>query len=174
MAPVYMKACVLAVAGGRHRKPVYRVTRKHDEHRWYWRLVIPQMVALAVLVGAMAKTLAGDSLLYEVDLGSLYWACLFAITLGSFMPPSWYRVELRDRLAALVARRAATSRGEPGPRPRRARGAAHLRQRGGSRAGGPDASIPCSARSARPGGCWWWTGAASRSPPSWPGAWTAS
>ncbi len=55
LAPVYMKACVLALAGGRHRKPVYRVTRKHDEHRWYWRLVLPQMAMLAVLLGAMAE-----------------------------------------------------------------------------------------------------------------------
>ena len=37
LAPVYAKACILALAGGPHRKPSYEVTRKHDEFRWYWR-----------------------------------------------------------------------------------------------------------------------------------------
>jgi cellulose synthase (UDP-forming) len=105
LAPVYMKACALAVAGGRDRKPVYRVTRKHDEHRWYWRLVLPQMAMLTLLLGAMATTLAGESLLRDADLGSLYWAAVFAVTLGCFIPRSWFRVDVRARLAALVARR---------------------------------------------------------------------
>ena len=106
-----MKACVLAVAGGRNRKPVYRVTRKHDEHRWYWRLVLPQMADAGVLVGSMAKTLSSDDLLHEVDLGSLYWVSIFALTLGCFIPRSWFRVGVRARLAALVARSAPV----PGP-----------------------------------------------------------
>jgi cellulose synthase/poly-beta-1,6-N-acetylglucosamine synthase-like glycosyltransferase len=107
LAPVYMKACVLAVVGGRRRKPVYRVTRKHDEHRWYWRLVLPQMALLALLLAAIAKALATESLLLEADLGSLYWASIFAVMLGCFIPRSWFRVDVRARLAALVARRAA-------------------------------------------------------------------
>jgi cellulose synthase (UDP-forming) len=111
LAPVYMKACVLAVAGGRNRKPVYRVTRKHDEHRWYWRLVLPQMAMLAVIVGGMAKTLSSDDVLHEVDLGSLYWASIFSLTLACFIPRSWFRVGVRARLAALVARPAPV----PGP-----------------------------------------------------------
>ncbi len=104
LAPVYMKACVLAVAGGPSRKPVYRVTRKHDEHRWYWRLVLPQMAMLAVIVGAMAKTLSSGDLLNAVDFGSLYWASLSAVTLACFIPRSWFRVDMRARLATFMSR----------------------------------------------------------------------
>ncbi|MBN1529334.1 MAG: glycosyltransferase [Thermoleophilaceae bacterium] len=104
LAPVYMKACALAVIGGRRRKPVYRVTRKHDEHRWYWRLVLPQMALLAVLVGSMAVALTRDDPVHDLDLGSLYWAALFTFTLGCFIPRSWFRVDVRARLAAFVSR----------------------------------------------------------------------
>jgi cellulose synthase (UDP-forming) len=33
MTPVYMKAAVQAIIGGPNRKPTYKVTRKHDDHR---------------------------------------------------------------------------------------------------------------------------------------------
>jgi cellulose synthase (UDP-forming) len=110
LAPVYAKACVLAVAGGPNRKPAYRVTRKHHEHRWYWRQVLPQMALFALLVGAMAKALATESLLDGVDLGSLYWATMFALVLGCFIPKSWHGVRPRARRArrARTAIRGAT------------------------------------------------------------------
>jgi cellulose synthase (UDP-forming) len=92
LAPVYAKACVLAIVGGRHRKPAYRVTRKHHEHRWYWREALPQMVLFALLIAAMAKALTSDALLNGVDLGSLYWAAVFALVLGCFIPKSWHGV----------------------------------------------------------------------------------
>ena len=97
LAPVYAKACVLALLGGRRRKPAYRVTRKHDEPRWYWREALPQMVLLALLVGAMAKALATESIVDGVDLGSLYWAAMFALVLGCFIPKSWHGVHRRSR-----------------------------------------------------------------------------
>ena len=61
LAPVYARACVLALVGGRRGKPEYRVTRKHDEARWYWGLALPQMALFALLIGAMAKGLATQS-----------------------------------------------------------------------------------------------------------------
>jgi cellulose synthase (UDP-forming) len=97
LAPVYAKACVLALLGGRRRKPEYRVTRKHDEPRWYWREALPQMALFALLVGAMAKALATESVFDGVDLGSLYWAAMFALVLGCFIPKSWHGVHLRGR-----------------------------------------------------------------------------
>jgi cellulose synthase (UDP-forming) len=97
LAPVYAKACVLAILGGRRRKPRYRVTRKHDEPRWYWREALPQMVLFALLVGAMAKALASQSIVEGVDLGSLYWAGMFALVLGCFIPKSWHGVHRRRR-----------------------------------------------------------------------------
>ena len=47
LAPVYAKACILALRGGPHRKPAYVVTRKHDEFAWYWRETLPHTVFLA-------------------------------------------------------------------------------------------------------------------------------
>jgi cellulose synthase (UDP-forming) len=110
LAPVYAKACVLAVAGGPNRKPAYRVTRKHHEHRWYWRQALPQMALFALLVGAMANAVATESLLDGVDLGSLYWATMFALVLGCFIPKSWHGVRPRARRArrARTAIRGAT------------------------------------------------------------------
>ena len=99
LAPVYATACVLAILGGPNRKPVYRVTRKHHEHRWYWRLILPQMALFALLAGATAKALATGSLLDGVDLGSLYWAAMFLLVLGCFIPKSWHGVRRRARRA---------------------------------------------------------------------------
>jgi cellulose synthase (UDP-forming) len=110
LAPVYAKACVLAVVGGPVRKPEYRVTRKHDEPRWYWRQALPQMAMLALLVGSMGKAVAGGSLLYDADLGSLYWGFLFALVLACFVPKSWHGVRLRARPARRSAPQPSGSR----------------------------------------------------------------
>ena len=99
-----MKACVLALAGGRRRKPVYRVTRKHDEHRWYWRPRAAADGAARGPGGSMASALTREDLLDDLDLGSLYWAAIFAFTLGCFIPRSWFRVDVRARLAAFMSR----------------------------------------------------------------------
>jgi cellulose synthase (UDP-forming) len=115
LAPVYAKACVLAVAGGRDRKPRYRVTRKHHEHRWYWRESLVQSVLLVVLVAVAVRTVLTGSLLYDVDLGSLYWTAFFGLTLGAFVRLSWFGAGPRARLrrrrelrAAIEARPEAT------------------------------------------------------------------
>src|SRR5207249_1918684 len=42
LAPVFIKASVQAVLGGPHRKPVYKVTRKHHDVRWHWNATMPQ------------------------------------------------------------------------------------------------------------------------------------
>ena len=41
LSPVFMKATLQAVAGGSRRKPVYKVTRKHDDVRWHWTSTLP-------------------------------------------------------------------------------------------------------------------------------------
>jgi cellulose synthase (UDP-forming) len=98
LAPVYAKACVLAFLGGRDGKPRYRVTRKHDEHRWYWRESLLQVLVLAALVVVAARTVLNGSLLYDVDLGSLYWTAFFGLALASFVRLSWFGVGARARL----------------------------------------------------------------------------
>ena len=98
LAPIYARACVLAALGGRDRKPKYRVTRKHHEHRWYWRESLVHSILLIVLVTVAVRTVVTGDLLYEVDLGSLYWATFFALTLGSFVRLSWFGTGPRARL----------------------------------------------------------------------------
>jgi cellulose synthase (UDP-forming) len=100
LAPVYAKACVLAVRGGPNHKPEYVVTRKHDEFSWYWRETLVQMGFLALLLGTLAYSLATASLVNEFDVGSAYWALFFAILIGGFVRKSWFGVQIRPRPAA--------------------------------------------------------------------------
>jgi len=53
--------------------------------------------AIALLVAAMAKGVATESPLDGLDLGSLYWAGMFALVLGCFIPKSWHGVHRRSR-----------------------------------------------------------------------------
>jgi cellulose synthase (UDP-forming) len=97
-APVYAKACLVALLGGRHRKPVYKVTRKHDAFGWYWRETLVQTIVLCLLLSALAYGVATANL-ESFDVGSAYWALFFAIMLGGFVTKSWFGVGLRAELA---------------------------------------------------------------------------
>jgi cellulose synthase (UDP-forming) len=108
MAPVYMKACVQALVGGRRRKPVYRVTRKQDDLRWHWRHTLPHttVVLLVAFVGAYALrhgTLPSVSLL----VGAVYWGGLNVVLLTGFVARGWHGV----RWAGGAARRRAAATG---------------------------------------------------------------
>jgi hypothetical protein len=46
-------------------------------------------------VGAGAHAVATQSLVRDVDLGSLYWSLFFAVSLASFLRLSWFGVPLR-------------------------------------------------------------------------------
>lgn len=119
LAPVYLKACLLAVRGGPHRKPAYRVTRKDVRMGWYWRETLPQALAVALLGTSVLVGLARHDLLTRLDLGSAYWAALQALLLSGFLPRSWHgfdwRASLRERAGT---RAAAVPAGAP---PRRLR-----------------------------------------------------
>ena len=108
MAPVYMKACVQALLGGRHRKPVYKVTRKQDDLRWHWRHTLPHttVVLLVVFVGIYALrhgALPSASLL----VGAVYWGGLNVVLLTGFVARGWHGV----RWARGWSRRSATAVG---------------------------------------------------------------
>ncbi|HEU0024558.1 MAG TPA: glycosyltransferase [Thermoleophilaceae bacterium] len=99
LAPVYAKACVLALVGGPHRKPTYEVTRKHDEFQWYWRETLVQTGFVLLLIGTLTYSLATTSLVDKFDVGSAYWAIFFVILVGGFVRKSWFGLDLRGRLA---------------------------------------------------------------------------
>jgi cellulose synthase (UDP-forming) len=108
MAPVYMKAFVQAVLGGRHRKPVYTVTRKQDDLRWHWRHTLPHstIALLVVCVGIYALrygSLPSASLLA----GAVYWGGLNVVLLTGFVARGWHGV----RWARGLSRRRATTLG---------------------------------------------------------------
>ena len=92
---VYARACLLAVGNGRTRKPRYVVTRKHNRHVWHWRLIVPHVAVLTLLIGSMAWSLAHRGLLNSFDIGSAYWACLYSLLLLGFIKLSWHGAELR-------------------------------------------------------------------------------
>jgi cellulose synthase (UDP-forming) len=105
LAPVYAKACVLAVAGGPNRKPTYEVTRKYDEFRWYWRETLVQTGFLMLLTGTLVYSLATTSLVTKFDVGSAYWAIFFVILMGGFVRKSWFGLDVRGRLARRIGGR---------------------------------------------------------------------
>jgi cellulose synthase (UDP-forming) len=93
LAPVYMKGCIQAILGGPSRKPVYRVTRKHDDVRWHWRQTLPQTSAvLAVLAVAVYGVRFGTLPNLILLAGTVYWGGLNVVLLGGFVARGWHGV----------------------------------------------------------------------------------
>ena len=124
---VYARACVLAILGGRNGKPRYRVTRKENVYAWHWRQIVPHVLLLGVLFGAMAFSLAEHGLLNSFDVGSAYWAVLYGLLMVGFIRLSWHGIEplRRGRLGSPDGSRAREGGewiGPPSPVRRLARG----------------------------------------------------
>lgn len=91
LAPVFIKATILAVVNGRDRKPGYKVTRKHHDLRWHWRDTLPQAtivvgVAATAIYALRFQTLPSPVLL----IGTVYWGGLNVILLGNFVTRGWH------------------------------------------------------------------------------------
>ncbi|QEC46510.1 glycosyltransferase [Baekduia soli] len=91
MAPIYMRATVQAVLGGRTRKPVYRVTRKVDDVRWHWRHTLPQ-TGLVLAVFAVLVYAVGHQRVPSVSVlaGAVYWGGMNIILLTGFVTRGWH------------------------------------------------------------------------------------
>jgi cellulose synthase (UDP-forming) len=99
MAPVFIKASFQAIVGGPNRKPVYKVTRKHDDPRWHWGHTLPQTSVLLAVV---------FTLVYALDNGTLprltmlipfvYWGGLYVALFAGFVARSWYGVRSLRRV----------------------------------------------------------------------------
>ncbi len=99
LAPIYAKASFLAVVSGPHRKPVYRVTRKENDHRWHWQQSMPQAlpimaVSIVAIYAAVNKTLPSIALLSA----TLYWGALNVALLVGFVSRSWHGLQWVTRL----------------------------------------------------------------------------
>jgi cellulose synthase (UDP-forming) len=91
LAPVYIVACSKAVLGGRRRKPIYRITRKSTEARWYWRETLPHavlatIVPVAFIVGLITGTLPSLPLLIATG----YWGLINSAALAGFVVRGWF------------------------------------------------------------------------------------
>jgi cellulose synthase (UDP-forming) len=125
LAPVYVLACTKAVLGGRHRKPIYKITRKSTLIRWYWRETLPQlglavMVPAALIVGAVTGHLASPQTIVCAG----YWGLTYSAALAGFAARGWFglkpvRVPAIERRQTKLEQRHASRR-----RPREA-AAAH-------------------------------------------------
>lgn len=95
---VYMKAFFMAFLYGPNRKPVYRVTRKKNIARWYWRETVPHFLTLCVIVAAIAYGTYKHGIENVLRPDVLYWLAIISLALGSFIPLGWYGVKVRSRL----------------------------------------------------------------------------
>jgi cellulose synthase (UDP-forming) len=106
LAPVFIKASIQAILGGPRRKPVYKVTRKHTDARWYWGHTLPQTCILLAVIftGVYAfhhGTLPRPMLLCPF----LYWGGLYVVVFAGFVARSWYGVSKTPRFVPTVERR---------------------------------------------------------------------
>jgi cellulose synthase (UDP-forming) len=104
MAPVFMKASIQAILGGPNHKPVYKVTRKHNDPRWHWGHTLPQtsvllLVAFTLIYAVRHGTMPRPTLL----LPFVYWGGLYVALFAGFVARSWYGVRsLRRTLVPLL------------------------------------------------------------------------
>ncbi len=114
MAPVFMKASIQAILGGPNHKPVYKVTRKHDDPRWHWGHTLPQtsvlLLVLFTLIYALHDgTLPRATLLFPF----VYWGGLYVALFAGFVARSWYGVLSVRKAVMPMVRRAADGVAEP-------------------------------------------------------------
>jgi cellulose synthase (UDP-forming) len=91
LAPVYMMACCKAIMCGPRRKPIYKITRKSTEVRWYWRETFPHAVLAAIvpvgfLVGLVLGTLPPALILITTG----YWGLVNTAALAAFVMRGWF------------------------------------------------------------------------------------
>jgi cellulose synthase (UDP-forming) len=101
MAPVFIKASLQAILGGPNRKPVYKVTRKHNDPRWHWGHTLPQTsVLLTVLFTLLFALRDGTMPRLTMLVPFVYWGGLYVALFAGFIARSWYGVVSMRRTLA--------------------------------------------------------------------------
>jgi cellulose synthase (UDP-forming) len=101
---VNMKAVFLALRYGPNRKPVYRVTRKSNIARWYWRETAPHFVILGAAAAAIVYGAAAHGITNILRPDTFYWLAITSFALGSFIPLGWYGLDIRGEIRSRLAR----------------------------------------------------------------------
>jgi cellulose synthase (UDP-forming) len=98
LAPVYILACCKALLGGRHRKPIYKITRKTTVFRWYWRETLPQAILASVVPAALVVGLVTGTLAPPVTvICAGYWGINYSAALAGFVIRGWFGTPARLR-----------------------------------------------------------------------------
>jgi cellulose synthase (UDP-forming) len=106
LAPVFIKASIQAIVGGPTRKPVYKVTRKHNDPRWHWGHTLPQTSVLLVVAFTLIYALRHGTLPRPTELFPfVYWGGLYVALFAGFIARSWYGVVSLRRAVAPALRR---------------------------------------------------------------------
>jgi hypothetical protein len=104
-----MLACCKAVLWGPRRKPVYRITRKSTEVRWYWRETLPHALLAAIVpVGFLTGLATGTLPPLLILLTTGYWGLVNTAALSGFIVRGWSGTSPAKWLRT-VERRAATT-----------------------------------------------------------------
>ena len=91
LAPVYMLACAKALLWGPNRKPIYKITRKSTEVRWYWRETFPHAVlAVIVPVGFVVGLATGTLPPVLILITTGYWGLVNTAALSGFIVRGWF------------------------------------------------------------------------------------
>jgi hypothetical protein len=102
LAPIYAGASLRALFGGPDYVYRYRVTRKTDEHHWYWRETFLQTTLVLVLVTGLVYRIANTADWSAFDAGLLYLGLLQVIPMAGFVRKSWFGL---DPVRVLLGRR---------------------------------------------------------------------
>jgi cellulose synthase (UDP-forming) len=114
MAPVFIKASTQAIIGGPNRKPVYRVTRKHNDPRWHWGHTLPQTsVLLTVLFTLIYALRNGTVPRLTMLIPFVYWGGLYIALFAGFITRSWYGVASLQRALAPAMQKVGDGASEP-------------------------------------------------------------
>jgi cellulose synthase (UDP-forming) len=114
MAPVFIKASVQAILGGPNRKPVYKVTRKHDDPRWHWGHTLPQTSVLLAVIFTLVYALQNGTLPHlTLLIPFVYWGGLYVALFAGFVARSWYGVRSLRRVVAPIAGQISDTPKEP-------------------------------------------------------------
>ena len=96
---VYMKAGLLALFYGPHKKPVYKVTRKDRIVGLYFKeMKCHILLFLFLLCSIIYNFYIHKNMIGTVDFGLIFWALLYMVLLSGAISKSWYGVTLSQLL----------------------------------------------------------------------------
>jgi cellulose synthase (UDP-forming) len=105
LAPIYILACCKALLGGPYHKPIYRITRKDNHIRWYWRETLPHTILAALIPLALATALATSRLpSLPLLLTTGYWGLVNTAALGAAVARGWFGTSPLEALRSVERR----------------------------------------------------------------------